>query len=338
MNVSQNGSIIYLSPDFDFGSLVSWVDVFTSLPPSIFSSITCFITIIVMAGLKDPISRFLLLISIADFLYVFLPIPEIVFLNWCSWMAPQCGSYTQYVASWYVYLDAYFFTSVCAIFSIVAEIFLSVQRLFVLNNKPYLKNASVTVVSTAIFIFSVLYCFSGLLFFKVEPTGLIYIYRDHSYIDYGLVLTSFGKSPGGNTLYIVIAVIRIFMVIVVMGVLNFLTILSFRAFVKRKSKLVKRTQSGGGENSAEDKASRNVTYMLISISFVYIFGNIVYRAYMIIRITQAKVDPVILRNLGYAGNFMIYLYPGLKIFVYFAFNPLFRVRFLAPVSMLKALV
>lgn len=323
MNRLENITTVNLSSDYDFNSLVSMADVLTSLPPCIFSSITSMVNIVVFSRLADPLSRFLFYISIADFMYVLLPIPEAVFTNWCQ-LAPMCGSYVQMVAFYYIYIEAVYLTSCCAMFSILADIFLSLQRIFMLNNKPYLKNVSVNKSASAFLIFSVAYYMIQCSFFYVGPTGYVYIYRGQSYTGYYLILTEFSQTRFGTGLYIALSVFRIFLVIVLMSILNVITIFYFRVFVKRKANLVKRNQAGDG---AEDKATRNLTLMLISLNFCYILGNFVYRILYMIKVTGYAIEPSTLITLTRVGNFMIFTYPGLKIIPYLLFNTVYLNRF-----------
>ncbi len=76
--------------------------------------------------------------------------------------------------------------------------------------------------------------------------------------------------------------------------------------------------SNGGE-SAESKASRNVTFMLIMTSFLYVAGNVPFlvgntAAYLKVSTYFSYWFTITLLN----------IYPGLKIFVYYLFNKQYR--------------
>ena len=73
----------------------------------------------------------------------------------------------------------------------------------------------------------------------------------------------------------------------------------------------------------EKEANRNITRMLISTSFLYIFGNIPYSIYYIsTRIFGIK--PSDLNILFAFSQLSLYLLIILKVFVYYFFNRLFR--------------
>lgn len=219
--------------------------VLLQLLPMIFSSTTTFFSILVFAhpSMNDPTSRFLLAITVADFTYSFVTVPDILLLSYCGQMPLLCGSTTQFGVLIYDYIIAYGITSYCAMFSILGEIFLTIQRLFIILNKSWLKNWTVTYVGPVILAFCIVFYIPYWFILRVQDTGIVYYYKGQYYDSYRLLKTTFGNSYAGAVLLNFVSIVRIVLVLVIMSVLNMITIYVFRKYMNKKALLTKRILS-----------------------------------------------------------------------------------------------
>jgi hypothetical protein len=133
----------------------------------------------------------------------------------------------------YIWISDYL-TSCCVLFNIFLEIFITLQRLFMVsNNLPSLKNCTkVKLISLAIFIVSfsayVPVLFMKRVELKPEQNPALGIKQ------YWLVKTEFGKSRTATVIMNTLSMIRVILLSVVLLVLNFVTVVKFRRFLKRR--------------------------------------------------------------------------------------------------------
>lgn len=117
------------------------------------------ILVFVNHQMKDVSFKYMMAISISDLFY--LAILSISFISYCD----DCSINRKYSLQMYVfYLDQYL-TRCMAIFNILAEISLSIQRYMVLINKPFIKKRTHKWLLLILFLFSLVYYFP-MLFFK----------------------------------------------------------------------------------------------------------------------------------------------------------------------------
>ena len=88
----------------------------------------------------------------------------------------------------------------------------------------------------------------------------------------------------------------------------------------------KQTKKISSSNNPELEASKNLTRMIISTTFLYVIGHLPYSIYYFIT-RVFKVKPESLRNLFIISQFSLYLLIILKIFIYYFFNKLYRLKF-----------
>lgn len=129
-----------------------------------------------------------------------------------------------------VLIDDYF-TSSLAIFCILLEIFLSLQRYMILTNRKMLTNLSYKIVIPVIFIISLLY-YAPFLFRKNILSTTVNYYSNGtlttSIKSYSLTFTAFGSSTAGKIIPIFLTVLRIFLGTIVLSLINILNALKFR--------------------------------------------------------------------------------------------------------------
>lgn len=304
------------------------------------SVLTCLVNVVVFSTLvsKDQIYKFLLIASIVDFLYLGIGVFLLVFTPMCDPTPIRCGSDSQFISKVVSIWITAFLNPTFAFYSILNEIFLSVQRLFILRKKLFMKDLKVWYVAPVLYLISVLYYMPVLLTQSVKQAGPV--------SSNGMVYHAYTVALAPNAASIVgmvQALIRALLVTVGMTGLNACTIYNFRAFIKQKSKIrssskpikgpvdvvstktnetSQTTVSRGSVGETSDhRANKNITIMLISTSTLYVIGTIPYMVFiMMTYLTTVKIPPIFVS----CAYICIILYIGLKMVVYYTCNKFYR--------------
>jgi hypothetical protein len=72
----------------------------------------------------------------------------------------------------------------------------------------------------------------------------------------------------------------------------------------------------------EQQASRDLTRMLIATSFLYVAGNLPFTLGFLMMFFSSSFNSLI----GFISSYVMFILPGLKLIVYFAFNKAFRTQ------------
>lgn len=288
-------------------------------------SVLNLICVVVFANpsLKDSTYKLMLANSIVEFFYTFLNI-FIVYFEYES-------TYTSFVSNFFqIYIDSYL-TSCLAICSILIECHISFKRYLLIKNKRTLENVSNVRVLAFLAILSLLF-YSPMLF-------VLRLIKNEEKQSYSTVLTEFGLTRLGKSVPILLSVIRIILVLVVQLGINVLFVVAFRSHLKRKARLrINKTSFSINNNSiapASDaqstldvsakKGSPNQTMslginlMIISISFVFIFGTLPY----VVQYMLSFVMPISYGVRAFAEVCLSIMH-GIGIFIFYAFNANFR--------------
>ncbi|CAF0725430.1 unnamed protein product [Brachionus calyciflorus] len=263
MNISQDNKILS-----DVLREISWTYI---LPPICFTtSLTQFINILIFSTKtlrKDPLNKYLMLHSIVNFLYVLLC--SFSFLIRCS-NKNICSTLSAKIYEFYYFN---YLTSVLGIYAILIEIFLSLERYFIIINfdvKKKIKiNPFLLILSLSSFCF--VFYLPSLFIDKIEPI------KNSSF--YQISKSYFGKEKTGVIVSICLTSIRNFLILAIDVFINFVVLITFRRYITSKLKL-KRQNSQGDNN--EDKINKNMTKMIILLSSSYIIGSIPYTLVLIL--------------------------------------------------------
>lgn len=318
----------------------------TSVAVCVASILTSSINVAVFASpsLKDHVYKFLLVSSTVDLVYLVLALPTILLNIMCEASPLLCGSYAQYVQKAYTLWISDFIASSLALYAILNEMFLSLQRLLILRKNMIVKNWKVWHVGPVMMLISLLVYMPIMLVKQVQQIGFV----EFNGIKYPSYLT---VSVSSLTAVVngIQAFIRALLVTVGMTVINVATLYNFRLFIKKKSQISASTRSviGGQksqtgqesqsrtngqtsqsksnrstrEPSSENKANRNITIMLLSTSALYITGTMPYMIFLILRYLSTVRIPFMFISLVYI---FLMLLIGLKVFVYYTCNKFYR--------------
>ena len=277
--------------------------------------------------LKDNVYIYYLISSIVDFSYMFI-ISFDVLLN-CGTPCDLLKGCNLGKIIYTIVLDDYL-TSCLAIYNLIVELFITIQRYFLISKQKSLQNQKPFNLMLLISIVSLVY-YSPVLFLKKI------IYSDS--IGYQLVYTNLGNSNAGRIIPIFLSIIRLFIGSCLLLIINIFTVIKFKVYLKEKNLIkaaefssnlnIEGRQNVSQKEKTEKRAKKNVTQMIIMVAFNYSFGTIPYALYYglneLLQNNNSFVDSV----LYVFGNFGIRLLIIFKIVIFYKFNKVFRQKFRA---------
>lgn len=205
---------------------IDWFEV-TLCTLCFLGTFTSILNIIIFLNkkLKDQTYNYMLVISMVDFAYITIIGFEITF---------KCGSFcdilkNSYATQVYTLWFADYLTSCLAIMNILIELFVSIQRLFIILNKKFLQNVSFRIVLILISLVSIVYYIPVLFVRKIAHDPSLNIFK--------IVFTEFGDSNFGKSVPSVLSMIRLFFVLVCLSIVNFITFIEFKKHFSKKKKL-----------------------------------------------------------------------------------------------------
>lgn len=345
---STNGTAIL--PTEIFYEL-KWIEIFYSVICQL-GVCTSILNMIIFSNdsLKDPTYKFLFYEAVIDFFYAILNCLMTLFTcgtELCSFLQTTLESriYTIVVND--------YLTSSMAMNNIFIELFLSVQRMFTIDNRHFLHNVSSNTIMLGIFLLSLAY-YAPVLFLKRISTSY-----ENGKLVYYLTDTEFRKSDIGKSITLILTAVRLFLVTVCLFFVNVITFLRFQSLLRRKSVLTHRTESNkqsargsltptaqhmtnsslqyqtSRSNSIAEtlhaklshlhdlKAKRNLTLMITSVSVLFAFGNLPWTVYYIL-VIGTKFNAGSLRALYAMGRCCLFAVIFMKVFIYYFFNRLYR--------------
>lgn len=224
---SLNISDITKSPNNSAEALYLDIPNLVECSIAIFGLITVTINISVFAKLrlKDTTYKFLLVEAFLDFVYL----TSLGLSTFFDCGMPCAFNKTTYISRLYSLVFDDFLTSSIAINNISIEIFLSIQRLFIMSNRPFLESIPFAPTMACISLVALAY-YTPVLFLK----KIVALAGDQ----YDLVSTYFGQSNLGLCVPFVLSAIRLVLVTICLFTVNFITLAKFKKHIKIKSKLL----------------------------------------------------------------------------------------------------
>ena len=166
--------------------------------------------------LKDPSFKYLLIISIADFIYCGLS--TFYFANYCN---------TFYLNRSYetnnFYIIRRYLICVCAFFNLLVEIFMGFDRYMLLLNKRFLKSTSYKWLLPILLLISAIIYAPYLIVYEIIPYS-----PNNSTIYYKTTKSQIGKAILGQGLVIAINVVRAILILIVLTTINILIANEFK--------------------------------------------------------------------------------------------------------------
>ena len=196
---------------------------------SSFGAISNLINVIIFLNpkLKNQTYRLMLIISIANFFYLFFCAFQII--SDCG----DCIISKSYLSKLYDLCIGDYLSSCLAIFIIFIEITISVKRYMILSNSLRFQTIPINFIIIILFSISILFYLPVLYLKNVQEINANSTTNE---MVYKLIPSEFGKSSFGKSIPIILASIRLFLATIVMSTLNILTTIKFRKRLKLKFK------------------------------------------------------------------------------------------------------
>lgn len=287
---------------------------------------------VVFLTLRKFVFKYLLVMSISDALYEILLIATTATNFYAN--DPNVTSQAVYTSQQMrIYLSDYL-TTCMAVFNVVIECLLTTHRIILLTrSRPKSEktraSSSLQLVRHPFSVSSIIF---GLLLLVYSPVMFIYQSKKDKQ-GYIYSKTEFGQSRLGVIVLNTLNVSRIVLTLVILSILNTIAILKFKRYFRRKKELsgkdaesVSAIMNSSSEKARlkkqEDCRQKNITLMLIVVSFFYIIGNIPYSVHYILRYTfNIRVELLLFASVTLSNLVII-----LKTPVYYMLDSSFRNR------------
>ncbi len=216
----------------------------------IFGMITNGLNILVFLNtkMKDISFKYMLAISLSNFIYDFILV--YAYFIYCD----NCYLFYSYNTQVYKIIVNNYLANSLAIFSSFVEIYLSIQRYYILKNiKSIFQTESYKLVLFFILIISLVYYIPALFCYDIKAKQTYYYINNNNnnfstinyQIEYSTLLNSFGTSFVGKFVTITLVLIRILLCSVILTLINITNALEFRRrFYCRAVYKLKRAKSG----------------------------------------------------------------------------------------------
>ena len=202
-------------------------------------SVTSFINILVFIKLinKDNLYKYLLLMCTADFLYMFTYAYMFIYRVFCNGrhVYSKCSTVARYIDLFNEHAIDEYFTSILAILNISMEIFLTLDRLFLVINVKLFRSFNPNIVILLLCVFGILYYLPIVFLYKIEEirTNLTSMEKGYT-LTYDIVRTDYGKSRIGVLTPTILSLTRIVFVVFVLFSLNIVNIFKYKDYFDKK--------------------------------------------------------------------------------------------------------
>lgn len=207
-------------------NLINWNQYFFS-SIAIFGTFTSLINFKVFNNKKfaDQIYKYFIFTSANDFIYCF--ILSFYVLVACGSICDKLRSKT-YLSQFYLLFFGDYLTSALALIGIIIEIFVSLQRLFLILNKSLMQNLKPILVILIISLFCLMFYLPILFVRAIVPLG------DNKF---QIVISEFGSTNFGAIIPSIISAFRLFLASCVMLIINLITLGHFKKYLNKKNKI-----------------------------------------------------------------------------------------------------
>nr|QVK45838.1 G protein-coupled receptor [Proales similis] len=297
--------------------------------------------------LEHEIFKFMKLISLVDLFY--LMFISLFFLSRCK--ASWCQFSTSYVSQLYlIVVDAYL-TSCMAIFNILIDLTISVQRFLIVSNVKVFEKLRFWRIVIPIGLVSLVYYTPELFTKRIVQVQLSDTERgaNSTRIGFALEPNAFGETQASRLILSMLGIIRGPGTLVLLLIINSATVLNFRRLLTRKkilrggSKSRATEETGANQNASNpnlsnpvpSKTSNNrqankktnsnnsLTRMTVCMSFSYILLSTPYTIFYIL-IQFKSVQSLSMTIFELISFALLFIYHGFHFFHYYVFNRQFR--------------
>lgn len=230
-NTTENSQVVIIWPNV-LNSLICLTGLVTvSINIAVFANRT----------LTDKSYSLLLTEAIADLIYLAFS------LIWPAFHY-AIQSNTIISALYSIAIDDYL-TSCLAIYSVLVELFLSVDRLLILSNQTMLVNIKLNYLIAGLILIALIMYLPVLLLKRIDCND-----------SRVLVATSLGQTEFGIIIPTILSVIRVFLVVVCLFLINLVTLVKFKQYLGKKSHMVNNNKQNRTEASLINLPSKYLYY------------------------------------------------------------------------------
>ena len=294
----------------------------------IFGMFTNIMSVIILTNSKIrnySTFKYMLATSISNFFYLLLMMPSAL---------ENCSAYCSFILTtyWFNFLRLYLFiylTSCLAIFSILADIVLSLKYYQIITNKLYEDNVSpVKKIIFLLSFISILYYLPTVFLNSIENCN-----NQKEEEQYGIA----NKEDLNFPIEMLLHTIRLILVFVILTVINILNCIKYNELTKNKIiiknnriraiSVVPSTSNQMASQSIDiklvnvTKKKKKITLMVIVKSGISFLGLIPLTVFMSLRNAQIYDDGTVLGLVLYS---LLLMSNSLNLFVYYWFNSLFK--------------
>lgn len=293
------------------------------LPPICLESLLFnFISILVIIKIKRQtndkrnIYTFMLLNEIIDFLLSFINV--IIVIMRCGALCSYGYSFELKIYEQWIYL---FLGNSLALFGTLIEISISINRLRAFNTEQKKRLLSFKLECFILFILALV--INAPVYLVSRSVVLIGVLTtDDSYL-YSLQNNEIGRNIYVRILTSVLTLLRGFVLLNVLFIINVLVVIKFKHFVQQKSNI---TTSSSWSTKLESK----ITKFVLIVSLFYLIGNVPNSISPILYIIG--VDSIVYDYYVIFGNVILFFSHGSFFFVYYFTNRKFKETFLNTIN------
>lgn len=270
---------------------------------------------------RDQIYKFYFFSSIADALYMTMISLYVLFS--CGIPCENLNGKQLYRHVYMIVLDDYV-TSCLAIYTILIELFITIQRYCMFTTNAILQTQRPKIFMAIICLFSLVFYIPVLFLKKIVHLGKN---------EYKIENTKFGLSAAGRVIPIVLSSIRLFVASFLLLVINIFTLIKFKKYLKKKKAMKKfvdvssQIEIHATTKNQENKTRKNVTHMVIFVAFTFSFGTIPYAFYYglseLFKTKNYFIDNI-LSLIGRVGLRMMIIF---KIIIFYNYNKIYKLKF-----------
>jgi hypothetical protein len=185
---------------------------------------------------NNSLNMFMLIVGIVDALYTFFVLFLLMFVRFCANDPERCGN-TGYLLFLVLFiLISEYLTTGLQVFNIILEIFLTFQRLALISNfKWFPKEVNVKLVCCSLMSLCLILYSPILFMYNIQVE--FHSHGNVTKVIHKLSKTSFGRSYLAMSILSALSAIRISLVSVVLLILNLITVIRFKAYLRKKLKI-----------------------------------------------------------------------------------------------------
>lgn len=275
--------------------------------------------------IRSHLFRFVQVMSIVDLIYLSELMLSTIFWVLCGSSSTKCGSQSQYAALIIYWITFDYASSALAVTNIIIEMILTIHRLCLIKSSTFVsKSWQIKLILPLILIAAHVYYLPVFALTRIDSYQVVVANSTIQITEYHTVKSDFSKTRFGLSIPIVLSLVRFVVCGPVLLVLNSITACALRSFIKKKEKLTAATSS---EDATKRSEQLKNTLMLLSSSFLYIFGNMPFMmVYPLALLFENTMNISVAYIIGVSCLIVAII---LKPVVYFSLNSVYRNKLVA---------